>query len=258
MSADTWKNFANLAALSMHCYTDSKNANQALKFSRIDLKKAQFIKSSRCQGWLFFTKNKKLIIAVRGTRKKDQGDWSVNLNFRCIDHPRAGCVHMGYFTQAQELYGELRKHLLDFHHVYHDIQLTGHSMGGAVAQHLSEFLILDGFPVSQCCTFGQPRIGDAKFANYYDSVLKINLHRFVNQNDIVPRLPFVWQGFQHCGKLYYIGHGGEITDMTLPQQLNDLARGVTNAIRRRDSLDFYYDHDIRHYVYYLRRQARKK
>ena len=254
----TWSHFANLAALSMHCYTDSKNSAQALRFSRINLIKALFIKSSKCQGWLFFTKDKKLIIAVRGTRRVHRNDWLVNLDFRSVKHPRAGKVHSGYYAQSLEMYTELKKHLLDFNHVYKQIYLTGHSMGGAVAQHLSEFLVLDGFPVTQVCTFGQPRIGDKKFAHYYDQQLKIDLHRFVNQNDIVPRLPFEWQGFQHCGKLYYIGYGGKITNMTMPQQLNDLARGVSDALQRRDRLDFYYDHDIRHYVYYLRKQAKKK
>jgi triacylglycerol lipase len=50
-------------------------------------------------------------------------------------------------------------------------------------------------------TFGQPCIGDAVFATKYDGLLQSRTFRFVNHNDLVPRL--LELKFRHVGQIRY-------------------------------------------------------
>lgn len=71
--------------------------------------------------------------------------------------------------------------------------VTGHSLGGALAALIGAcFSIISASvrPVSAIYTFGQPRIGLHDFCNTYARLLGGRLIRFVNQQDLVPRVPF--------------------------------------------------------------------
>jgi predicted lipase len=68
--------------------------------------------------------------------------------------------------------------------------VTGHSLGGALA---TLFVMENAhrtkaFDISTCCTFASPRVGNKEFARSFD-LLPIESWRFVNQHDLVPRLP---------------------------------------------------------------------
>ncbi|KAE8718863.1 Detected protein of unknown function [Hibiscus syriacus] len=95
--------------------------------------------------------------------------------------------------------------------------VTGHSLGGALAILFPTVLLyqdenmlvqrLDGV-----YTYGQPRVGDGKFAEFMKKVLKeqnVRYLRFVYDFDMVPRLPFDDEDhwYTHFGKcLYYDCH----------------------------------------------------
>jgi hypothetical protein len=71
--------------------------------------------------------------------------------------------------------------------------VTGHSLGGALAALVGAcFSIISASvrPVTAIYTFGQPRIGLHDFCNTYARILGGKLVRFVNQQDLVPRVPF--------------------------------------------------------------------
>ncbi len=74
------------------------------------------------------------------------------------------------------------------------LYITGHSLGGALAQIASAILERD--TLAACYTYGSPRVGTAAF----DRVVKCPHYRGVNNWDIVPGVPLEtpW-GYQHSG-----------------------------------------------------------
>jgi triacylglycerol lipase len=77
--------------------------------------------------------------------------------------------------------------------------VTGHSLGGALAMLGAKILAGAGFEVQAVYTFGQPRVGDREFARVYDERLGERTFRFVNEEDIVPRVPGWLSGYRHAG-----------------------------------------------------------
>ena len=103
--------------------------------------------------------------------------------------------------------------------------ITGHSLGGALAVLCARGLARAGFPVHSVYTFGGPRVGDAAFAKHYDSQelaaagmpdatkssLGARTWRFVDEEDIVPRLPFWHWGYRHVGQECFLPSIGCLT-----------------------------------------------
>ena len=73
----------------------------------------------------------------------------------------------------------------------HQIWVTGHSLGGALASLASAWLAYYNIAPRQniiLYTFGSPRVGDYKYAVQHDQLVN-NSWRVVNFDDIVPHLP---------------------------------------------------------------------
>src|SRR5690606_124377 len=71
----------------------------------------------------------------------------------------------------------------------HTIIVCGHSLGGAIALLLAEYLRRYWSENLQLYTFGAPRAGNATFV---ESAKDLVHHRLVNHNDPVPGVPFAW------------------------------------------------------------------
>jgi triacylglycerol lipase len=87
------------------------------------------------------------------------------------------------------------------------IWITGHSLGGALAQICAaETVLRDGITVQAIYTFGQPRVGNKEFAQIMQSQLGDKIFRVVHANDIVPRIPLYSTGYRHYGmRIFYDG-----------------------------------------------------
>jgi len=72
---------------------------------------------------------------------------------------------------------------------YKNLWITGHSLGGALAVlNISDIVNNTIHTDASMYSFAGPRVGDANFANSFDSSVGVSW-RIVNSNDEVPRLP---------------------------------------------------------------------
>lgn len=91
-------------------------------------------------------------------------------------------------------------------HVY----VTGHSLGGALATLLalelsSSQLAMHGAVSVTMYNFGSPRVGNKKFAEYYNEKVK-DSWRVVNHRDIIPTVPRL-MGYCHVAQPIYLAAG---------------------------------------------------
>ena len=102
-------------------------------------------------------------------------------------------VHWGFYNQFKELKPDLdeiiEKYRDETNSLNKEIVFSGHSLGGALAT-ISALNYGMEYPDTQvnCVTFGSPRVGDEKFAKYFNIIVK-NSYRFVNDNDPIPCIP---------------------------------------------------------------------
>ena len=141
-----------------------------------------------------------VLLAFRGT--SNPGQWLRDARFYPVKHPW-GRVHEGFKDgvadveqdiQAIDAAAKKAKHLW----------ITGHSLGGALALIAAARWKMAGIK-SSIYTYGQPMVGLDGFADRFAIELPGRLVRFVNQSDIVPRVP---PGFSHTGMLKRIVRPG--------------------------------------------------
>ena len=140
-----------------------------------------------------------VLAAFRGTESLP--DWLTNL--QAVKDPgpwKNTKVHEGFqdsFMASALQIGEIigRNLAAD-----HQVWLTGHSLGGALAVLLAATLLESGLPVHGLYTFGAPRVGDKKFARALDTSLQgvAANWRVVNVDDLVPHVP-PESFFSHAG-----------------------------------------------------------
>jgi predicted lipase len=79
--------------------------------------------------------------------------------------------------------------------------LTGHSLGGALALLAAWRFVRQFVPVHQICTFGAPMIGNAAAAAAFEKEFPGKIFRYVDDRDMVPKLPTVsllTNEYGHC------------------------------------------------------------
>src|SRR5580765_3073254 len=157
-----------------------------------------------------------IILAFRGTQPNRPMDWFVD--FRATRGAWAhsvGHVHDGFYRALRNVWGVtlangeiLPRRLLNRGNK--TIWITGHSLGGALAKLCAaQALFVSQIPVQGVYTFGQPRVGDKDFAGAVSAKLGSGIFRFVNDRDIVPRVPLFTMGFCHYGGQQSFDHAGK-------------------------------------------------
>lgn len=120
-------------------------------------------------------------IAVRGTI--DKVNWKTNMDTLGVHDRRSGVLmHRGYSAAARVIYRDLKPRL----NKAYTTNLTGHSLGGAVAAILATYLYDDRYPLGRIYTFGQPKFTNPAGAQAYRN---LPLLRIVHQNDGVAAFP---------------------------------------------------------------------
>lgn len=181
------------------------------------------------------------LVAFRGSKEKQ--DWLTD--GEAWAKQLANCrVHFGFWTAIASVHARILEALKAY--PPGDLYITGHSLGGALAM-LFAYRCLADWPldIAGVYTFGQPRVGDAAFAKLYNCYLRHKTFRFVNEEDIVPRLPGVLLGYRHCGQEVFLpSTGGTKLNPSLWRKLlSDGLSFCTGGLTRPLT-----DHCIEHYI----------
>jgi triacylglycerol lipase len=142
-------------------------------------------------GWAYILEGKEIIVlAFRGT--VSQKNWHADFNAALIHPPNTDAnlrVHEGFYRAFSNLSDGTKGIETKITEVKQETQgqipiyITGHSLGGALAQ--ISAAVLGNDQIAACYTFGSPRVGNLVF----DLWVKPPSYRLVNYADIVPQVP---------------------------------------------------------------------
>lgn len=167
-----------------------------------------------------------VVIAFRGT--KSFNNWMTDLRATPVSFPwifdrgpDVGNIHAGFGHAIRDAWNTIRQALDNLipppdlapgRTQEPTLWLTGHSLGGALAVVAgAAFSMWSGAPirsVNGIYTFGQPRVGLYKFCGSYDHVLSQKTFRFVNDKDLVPRVPFRGWDYADLGQMIHFTSNG--------------------------------------------------
>ena len=189
--------------------------------------------------------NNTWILAFRGTEPKKLLDWITDLDAKLINGP-GGKVHEGFFVALSYVWAEIWK-LLKEERQFRSLWVTGHSLGGALATLAVAKLRQErGHPVNGLYTFGQPRVGDEEFATHFNQDFGMYTYRFVNYNDVVPRVPTRLMNYRDTGTFKYFDQYGKIDDKITWDQI--LLKRLAERVEDILGLEDFKDHEMANYL----------
>jgi hypothetical protein len=152
-----------------------------------------------------------IVIAFRGTRHAGIRAWINNLKVSKKEPfpeiPGAE-VHTGFLAAYKSVKTDMMNTIKSLSTKFSNIILTGHSLGGALASILALDLHLNGYRNIEISTFGEPRIGNEVFADYFAKVIT-KCHRVVKNKDIVVRLPPSLLKFKHVPQEFWFPNSND-------------------------------------------------
>lgn len=194
----SYENASHFATLSQLAYEKSESVfkDKVQPFGYKDVK--YFDKSgAQCYG---LEHNDYIVLSFRGTEPETENDVKADLNvFHVKD--KNGRVHRGFRDEVDTLWPDITTWLKEKDDK--QIYTCGHSLGGAMSGIAASRL--EG---AICYNYGCPRIGTNKWRKAFDKEHK--MYRFVNDRDIVPRVPPRWLSYKHAGELHFIDENGTI------------------------------------------------
>lgn len=168
---------------------------------------ADFFSKGDTQGCIA-TNTNTVLLAFRGTESKNIRDWTTDAQAVRVPSSVGGSVHRGFDRALDAVWSDITQTLQK--HAKKRLLITGHSLGGALAVLAASRL--PGVPLS-VYTYGQPRVGSEEFAKSCEGLFGSDYFRFVNDKDIVPRVPPFTSGYRHFGHEIEIATDGMLREV---------------------------------------------
>ena len=229
------KTAVRMALLSKIVYCDYDRINRILL--KMGLKDWYWFDNDGTQAMMVKT-NKELIICFRGTEPTQVADLMADVKVWRKPAREKGLVHFGFAQALDKVYDKIIDQIDRINTTGLKMICTGHSLGAALAT-----IFASRIDAKHLYTFGSPRVGNKDFVKEMDKD-GITHYRFVNNNDIVTKIPLALIFYRHHGKLVYINHYGKIRNMTWWQRFKDGIRGRRSAWWNKQPFDGLRDHSI--------------
>ena len=151
------------------------------------------------------------IISFLGS-ERDYEIWQENIDTSFIEGPfnQGDRVHKGFNKGIEQVIKNIESKMINIGNENAPTFLTGHSLGGAIANLVAAYLFNTNWPIHSVYTFGAPRVGCRNFRAIYNKLDNGRSFRIVNRHDIVSRIPPRIMRYKHVGELYYLNSGGTI------------------------------------------------
>ena len=149
-------------------------------------------------------------------------------------------VHGGFYRllYKNNLYHQLFVSIESLLTTYknYNLNITGHSLGAALATLFGYFLSYDIPNKINIISFASPRVGNKTWVSTFNKKENINHYRIVNQKDIVTAIPYF--DYCHCGN--YIN----VSNNNLLDYVNMISYEDNNSIINYYNIS---DHSIENY-----------
>ena len=146
---------------------------------------------------------KSIYVVIRGS--SSVMNWLDDFEVRLVPYetfPECNCnVHNGFYRSALGVVDKMLTSVkaLRLQYPGYSVVVTGHSYGASCGQLLAMELVKVGINV-KVYDYGQPRVGDAKYAAFVNSKIT-EYYRTTHNKDIVPHVPPIEGfGYQHSCK----------------------------------------------------------
>ena len=229
-----------MAEVSMMSYLNVEQCNIAA--GHIGFSQGKFFDRSGSQAYWFQSEYDSVVV-FRGTEADDWNDIKADANAIAALAETVGKVHSGFKGEVDEIWPLIEKEL---EANTKPLWFCGHSLGGALATICGGrcFLSYLKMEPSGVYTFGSPRVGCRRYVNH----VPLPHYRWVNNNDIVTRVPPVIFGYRHSGTEQYLDRHGQLRDLKGWRKTSDKLKGFFTALVKKFQIDHLGDHGIVDYI----------
>ena len=231
--------FAKLASIA---YSNVKEATSQAK--RLGFTTTEFYDRDGAQAYRFMNKID-IVIACRGTEPTQLNDIKADLRAVPVMAETVSRVHKGFKAEVDDLWPMVCDDLTRTQNYKKKVWFCGHSLGAAMATIMASrcFYYASVPDPVELYTFGSPRVGWRGYCNS----LNVTHHRWVNNNDIVTRVPLAIMGYVHHGEEHYMNAYGNVRKPTGWQRVKDRFRGIWMGLKQ-GKIDNFGDHSMVQYI----------
>lgn len=236
------------AELSRVAYFTEYHATRLAK--KLGFTTVEFYNIDGAEAYRFMNK-RDMVFACRGTQPKQFNDIKADARAFPVVAETIGRVHGGFKGEVDKLWDRIQEDIIR-EQAKRDVWFTGHSLGAAMSTILASRCRGETTIVNpqELFTFGSPRVGWASYINNFP----FKHYRFVNNADIVPRVPFYIMGYRHHGECQYFNHYGNLRNLTGWQRTKDTWRGIFRGIAK-GKFDSIADHNIKQYILHIKKMV---